>query len=98
MLVTFFFRNKRYSDAYGDYNGGYGPIPPLGFGPGPGPDFWPRPPPPTIIMGRGFRPGGPPPKRVSYDDRPLKYLLRKWSIYITIICLGLSGTSLAFVI
>ncbi|KAL0895723.1 hypothetical protein ABMA27_011794 [Loxostege sticticalis] len=71
------FRNRRYSEAYGSYSGGYGPPPRPLLGLEPYRRFPSQPP---FPMGRGIGPmgprGPPPPKKIAHVDQAMKYLLR----------------------
>lgn len=113
MLIIFnFFRNDRYSNAYGDYNGGYGPSGALGphggFGPNSGPFRPPGPPPPLFppcppdlmeqgyMWGKGFGPTGPPFRKPSVEDKTLKYLRRKFSTLSLLYCNYVNKLLLSF--
>ncbi|NP_001040195.1 double-stranded RNA-binding zinc finger protein JAZ [Bombyx mori] len=81
-------RNNEYSNAFGNYNGGYwsddqgpGPFdhpprppPNFMFGPGPGPMFGPLP--NQNPFGRGFGPDGPAMRRPNRVERVKRYLMR----------------------
>ncbi|XP_049865350.1 uncharacterized protein LOC126366301 [Pectinophora gossypiella] len=71
-------RNQQYNNAYGDYQGGYGPPTRSNKSKifqGPGPQRNKRTP---AIWGRGFGPNGPPftSSTRTYEERAVKYLVR----------------------